>query len=104
MAETSPISSEQSLYEIFADCLVSYRKLLLALNAENCGVVRLEQVDVNRTLEEFGRVKTWGYQTKATLPSGARGSLEDTLRDCFELQSTVRSILHRLCWCLDQGR
>jgi hypothetical protein len=104
MAEASPVLSEQSLCNIFADCLTSYRKLLLALHAENCNVVRLELVDVTRILDEFGRAKTWGDQAKATFPSRARGSLDDTLRNSPELRGTVREILDRLRWCLGQGR
>jgi hypothetical protein len=102
MAEASP--SERSLSKAFADCLTSYKKLLFALNAEDCGVVRLEQVNVTRILEEFGRVKIWGDQSRANLPPRARGSLDDTLRKDSELQDTVGGILSRLRWCLDQGR
>jgi hypothetical protein len=104
MAETSSASSEESLSKIFADCLIFYKKLLFALNAENCRVVRLEQVDVTRILDEFGRVKIWGDQTKATFQPRARGSLDDTLRNDSGLQGTVGGILSRLRWCLDQGR
>lgn len=104
MAETTLPRSKQSLSNIFADCIASYKKLLLALNAEGCSAVRLEMVDVQRVLDEFGRTKIWGDQTKATLPPRARGSLDDTLRNSPEIQDTVRGILGRLRWCLDQCR
>jgi hypothetical protein len=104
MAELSPAFPEIPLCSIFVDCLTSYQKLLLALHAENCNVLRLEQVDVTRFLDEFGKMKTWGDQAKATFPPGARGSLDDTPRKSPELRGTVREILHRLKWCLDQGR
>ena len=104
MAEASLASLKETLSEIFADCLVSYQKLLFALNAENCRVVRLGQVDVTRIRDELGRAKIWGDQTKASFPPKARGSLDDTLRNDSELQGTVREILKRLKWCLDQGR
>lgn len=104
MAEASSTSSKESLSTVFTDCLTYYRKLLLTLNAENCRVVRLEQVDVTHIQDEFGRVKIWGDQTKATLLPRARGSLDDTLRNNPDLQDTVRGVLKRLRWCLDQGR
>ena len=102
MAEASSASSKESLSTVFADCLTYYRELLLALNAEDCRVVRLEQVDVTRIQDEFGRVRIWGDQTKATLLPRARGSLDDTLRNNSDLQDTIRGVLKRLRWCLDQ--
>ncbi|OCL12216.1 hypothetical protein AOQ84DRAFT_360834, partial [Glonium stellatum] len=103
MAEASSASSSESLSTIFADCLMSYQKLLLALNIDDCRIVQLEQVDVARIHDELGRTKIWGDQTKATLPPRARGSLDDTLRNNPDIQGTVRGILNRLRWCLDQA-
>jgi exonuclease III len=91
MAELSPILPEQPLCSVYVDCLTSYQKFLLALHAENCNVVRLGQVNVIRILDEFGRMKTWGDQAKATFPPGARGSLDDTLRKSPELEGTVET-------------
>src|SRR6266576_222826 len=104
MAGASSASSKESLSTVFSDCLTYYRQLLLALNAENCRVVQLEQVDVSRIQDEFGRVKIWGDQTKATLLPRARGSLDDTLRNNSDLKDTVLGVLKRLSWCLGQGR
>ncbi|KAF2798222.1 hypothetical protein K505DRAFT_357751, partial [Melanomma pulvis-pyrius CBS 109.77] len=63
---------------------------------ENCCTIRLEQVHLPELLEEYGRTMIWGDQTKADLPAGARGSLDDTLRHDDELKHLVQAILMRL--------
>lgn len=104
MAEESSAPSEQSLSGIFADCVTSFRQFISTLNADGCSVVRLKLVDIAPVLNEFRRSKIWGDQTKAILPPGARGSLDDTLRNSPKIQDTTRGILCRLKCCLDQGK
>ena len=76
---------------------------MLALGHEDCRVVRLEQVSFTALLEEYGRAKIWGDQTKADLPPRARGSLDDTLRHDGELEGVVHGILQRLKALLGEG-
>lgn len=80
-----------------------YKRFLLVLNRENCRVVHLQQLNVPKILEEYGRLKIWGEQTRATLPENARGSLDDTLRNDTGLKEVVFDILRQLGAQLGQG-
>lgn len=89
-------SSQPSLAITFSRCLSSYKRLLFALNKDNCRVIRLNQVNLQEILEEYGRLRIWGEQTKATLPERARGSLDDTLRHDPSLKEMVLENLDQL--------
>ncbi|RYP55838.1 hypothetical protein DL771_012305 [Monosporascus sp. 5C6A] len=103
MSNLPSSASEPTLSESYAECIRSFRTLLLALGQEECRVVRLEQANFTALLEEYGRVKIWGDQTKADRPARARGSLDDTLRQDSELKDVVHGILQRLKALLDEA-
>lgn len=98
MEETESISG------LFAECLNSFGSLIIALSNEKCRVVHLDQIRPVHMFEEYGRFKIWGDQTKAELPSSARGSLDDTLRRDAELKDLVQGILKRLRAVLSRGK
>ena len=81
----------------------AFREFLLALGEGDCRVIHLEQVHLPDILEEYGRARIWGDQTRAELPARARGSLDDTLRHDDELQQLVRGIFMRLEATLGEG-
>ncbi|KAJ5184564.1 hypothetical protein N7472_009404 [Penicillium cf. griseofulvum] len=82
----------------------SFGEFILALSEKDCRVICLGQVHLAKILEEYGRTKVWGDQTKAELPARARGSLDDTLRHDVELKYLVQAILMRLRALLNQGK
>ncbi|KAI2618440.1 hypothetical protein GGR54DRAFT_605477 [Hypoxylon sp. NC1633] len=92
-----------SLSNLYAKCIDSFGRFVLALTEDNCRVIRLEQVHLPEILEEYGRTKIWGDQTKAVLPARARGSLDDILRQDDELRRLVQGILQRLTALLSQA-
>lgn len=96
MEGLSTYTNTPSLSKLYGECLQLFRSFLLALSMENCCTIRLEQVHLPELLEEYGRTMIWGDQTKADLPAGARGSLDDTLRHDDELKHLVQAILMRL--------
>jgi hypothetical protein len=100
----STLPASTSISASFAQCIQAFRELLLLLQDKECRVTRLEQVDLQSVVEEFGRLKIWGDQSKADLPSGSRGSLDDTLRHDAELRDLVRGILLRLRDLIDEGK
>ena len=100
---SSSLSPFSSLSASFSQCLASYKRFLLALSKENCRAVHLQQVNLPEILEEYGRLKIWGDQTKATLPEKARGSLDDILRNDASLKDVVFDILCRLRAQLELG-
>ncbi|KAJ5519017.1 Tetratricopeptide-like helical [Penicillium expansum] len=93
-----------SLSGLYLDCIQLFGEFLLALSEKDCRVICLEQVYLPKILEEYGRTKVWGDQTKANLPARARGSLDDTLRHDTELKHLVQAILMRLRALLSQGK
>ncbi len=97
------IPQTPSIFTSFSDCLRSFRQLFLALSKKSSRVVILQQVKVPDVLDEYGRLKIWGDQTKATLPEKSRGSLDDTLRNESNLKVIVLNILRRLQTQLGQA-
>ncbi|KAM7210735.1 C2H2 type zinc finger domain protein [Rhypophila decipiens] len=91
-----------ALAESFMDCVQLFARFLLALGEHKCRAICLGQVDVQKVLDEYGRFKIWGEQSKADLPARARGSLDDTLRHDDELKQVVRDIFMRLNVLLSQ--
>jgi hypothetical protein len=103
MTALSTRASSPSLSELYVECIQSFGEYLLVLSEKDCRVIRLGQVHLPEILEEYGRTKVWGDQTKADLPARARGSLDDTLRHDAELKYLVQAILMRLKALLSQG-
>lgn len=93
-----------SLSELYQECIQSFGEFLLVLSEKDCRVIHLKQVHLSEIMEEYGRTKVWGDQTKADLPERARGSLDDTLRHDVELKYLVHAILMRLKALLGQGK
>ncbi|KAK0710658.1 WD40-repeat-containing domain protein [Lasiosphaeris hirsuta] len=105
-ADSGLVSSEvkepptQSLFQLFQECLDSYSQLCLALGEESCEVVKLQYVNLEKARGEFGRLRLWGSQSKATLPAQARGSLDDTLRHNPTLRDRVADMFQLLMYQL----
>jgi hypothetical protein len=104
MAGLSTYADAPSLSESYGECIQSFGRFLLALSKEDCCVIHLEQIHLPEILEEYGRVKIWGDQTKADLPARARGSLDDALRHDNELKQLIQALLTRLKVLLSQGK
>ncbi|KAF9777954.1 hypothetical protein IL306_004298 [Fusarium sp. DS 682] len=85
-----------SLSKLYSECKRHFQYFLLALGHEDCRVIHLGQVVLPEILEQYGRFKIWGDQSKADFPERARGSLDDTLRKDEELKSLVQEIFKRL--------
>ncbi|KAM0346235.1 hypothetical protein ACHAPU_005661 [Fusarium lateritium] len=81
-----------SLADLFQHCVDTYSRLLLALADESYQVATSSQVNAEKALNEYGRLKVWGEQSRATLPDPARGSLGDTLRHDETLKNNVAEI------------
>ena len=104
MASSSASAAPAPLSELYGTCMDAFKNLLLSLGKKDCRVVRLEQVHLPAILEEYGRAKIWGEQSKVDLPARERGSLDDTLRHDDDLKQLVRGLLMRLRALLLQGK
>ncbi|KAF4336913.1 transcriptional repressor tup1 [Fusarium beomiforme] len=92
-----------SLSKLYSECMRHFQSFLLTLSETDCRVIHLGQVVLPEILEQYGRIKIWGDQSKADFPERARGSLDDTLRKDEELRSLVQAILRRLEGLLTQA-
>lgn len=99
----SGVSRMPTICASFSDCLSLFRQFILALSHEDCRAVCLQQVKLPAVLDEYGRLKIWGDQAKASLPEKSRGSLDDTLKNESNLKDIVLNILGRLQAQLDQA-
>ncbi|KAI1109198.1 hypothetical protein F5Y14DRAFT_433387 [Nemania sp. NC0429] len=89
--------SERSIHEIFIRCLDLYRNLASQLLENNDGITAREDfIDSDHLLDEFGRLRIWGEQTKAALEPKARSSLDDFLRNEERLSEEVKEVLRQL--------
>src|SRR5437667_10564414 len=80
----------------YSACLSLFKQFLLHLSREDCRVIRLQQVRRSEILDEFGRLKIWGEQARATRPENTHGSLDDSLTHDRETKTIVMNILHLL--------
>ncbi|GAW16184.1 hypothetical protein ANO14919_056070 [Xylariales sp. No.14919] len=92
-----------SLAELYLGCIDAFSKLVTALSEPDCDVICRNEVQLSQILEEYGRTKIWGDQSKADLPARVRGSLDDTLRHDNDPKSLVYDILQRLGILLQQA-
>jgi hypothetical protein len=109
-AKSDPVAAEveetqaQSLSQLFQGCLDLYSRLCLALGGVDCPAVQLREVDLEKAQSEYGRLRLWGSQSRATLPAHARGSLDDTLRHDQTLKENVAAMFRLLMRQLELGR
>ena len=95
---------------VFEQCLKHYHSLYVALQRENCAVVQLNQLRASTTerlLDDYGRLKVWGQQTKAWMPPSASWSattLDYTLRHDPELRRNILETVQELEIQLRSGK
>ncbi|KAJ4111334.1 hypothetical protein NW768_011909 [Fusarium equiseti] len=90
------VARSHSLADLFGNCINEYSRLLLVLGGEDCQVVKLKQISIEKALDGYGRLKIWGEQNRATLSASTRGSLDDTLRRDDTLKKNVAQIFNLL--------
>src|ERR1700753_1176892 len=80
---------EIEISQCFLECLNLYRKLLTLMSQKSFQIIKLKEVDVTKALEEYGRLRTWGEESRAIISANSRGSLDDVLRKDKELKDAV---------------
>ncbi|KAI1196735.1 hypothetical protein F5X97DRAFT_202072 [Nemania serpens] len=90
-------STSRNINETFVRCLDLYRNLAAhILENDNSNTEGGDDIDSNHLLDEFGRLRIWGDQTKAALEPKARSSLDDFLRNEERLSEEVKEVLGQL--------
>lgn len=101
---TDQSSRGRSINETFVRCLDLYRSLasyILENNSSN--TIGADEIGSGRLLDEFGRLRIWGEQTKAALKPKARSSLDEFLRNEKRLSDEVKEVLGQLEIGLSMG-
>lgn len=89
-------SKEPSVAVVFSKCIAIYRQALSAIGKRVAVLSGTHQDQSMRALDEYGRLRMWGEQTKAVLQSETRGSLDNVLRKDEQLRGAVLNILTSL--------
>ncbi|KAI1488984.1 hypothetical protein F5X96DRAFT_42443 [Biscogniauxia mediterranea] len=104
-SEASPSThSSAQIRDEFKQCFDRYTRLLLHLRKSKCGVVVRGEINVQKVLEEYGRLKIWGIQTKTTVStreSGIPTELDLLLSNEPEIRTSLLDILARMSRQLD---
>jgi hypothetical protein len=99
-----PDSKESSISESYSECLQQFRKFFIDVENKLSQAVALRELDVTRSLEEYGRLRTWGEETCAALPSTSRGSLDDKLRNDQDMKKITIQTLQRMKRGIEAGK
>jgi hypothetical protein len=87
---------QHSIDQAYSRCLNSLKDLIVWLTyPPNNGLYRDER-DLPRALETYGRLHTWGEESRAALPAGSRESLDHTLRQDDKLRNNFMKILAKV--------
>lgn len=93
------ISARQTLAELYATCVVSFRGFLHQSMSKDLTDNASMEVLVN----EYGRLIIWGEQTRAYLSAHARGSLDGRVKNHATIKEVLRSTLEQLEASVNQG-
>ena len=84
---------EPSVATVFSQCIEIYRQALSTIGKSSNIPSRIHQIRSMRALDEYGRLRMWGEQTKAVLQPDTRGSLDNALRKDEQLRGSIISML-----------
>jgi hypothetical protein len=99
LEESEPVITDIS--PVFIACLQLHKSLLALLQREPA---RSDDGDLARALDVYGRLRIWGEETRAILPSSSRDSLDEALRKNPKLKGIATRTLQRLQRKLELGR
>ena len=99
-----PSTAARSLTESYAACISGFRDFSTNLARPNCRVVCRQQVSPQDVAEQYGRLLTWGEQSRAVLPARARGSLDELVRDSGRIRAVIQNTLQQLKELLNMGK
>jgi hypothetical protein len=90
--DTSGCTIEQS----YTQCLDSLKDLIISLNSPPDVDDNPDHSDLSIAIEAYGRLRTWGVESRAAQPAGLQESLDRGLSQNEKLKSTVLFILAKL--------
>ncbi|KAF2682187.1 hypothetical protein K458DRAFT_488874 [Lentithecium fluviatile CBS 122367] len=80
----------------YTHCLQSLKELLILLDPSISSAPHHKEKCISKALAVYGRLRTWGEESRAALRAGSRGSLDDTLRKTYALKVMVDGILAKI--------
>ena len=88
----------------FTQCIQSLARLLALLNHPSSMESEYGKRITAKALVLYGRMRTWGEETRAVLPARSRSSLDEALRKHATLKETVRDILAKIDRQVEDGK
>ncbi|CAI6287069.1 unnamed protein product [Periconia digitata] len=80
----------------YLECVHLYKRLFGHLTrSPNSGVLS-SNLNVEKALDQYVRLRSWGEESRAILPADSRGSLDDVLRDNSTLKPIVSDVLRKI--------
>jgi hypothetical protein len=95
-AAALPAVDGTHISQAYGEILGLYRRFLAVLGNQPFQEEGVRQIVLTKALEEFGRLRIWGEQTRAGLHPLSRGSLDDILRKDPDLMDVVITTLLKL--------
>ena len=93
-----------SLFARYQICQALFRKLVLSVTGNSCAAVDSGDIDVQKVLDEYGRFKIWGAESRVILPPSTHGSLDHTLRHSKDIRGNVGDIFVQVGKLLTYGK
>jgi hypothetical protein len=95
-SETRSLAAGDLIVDTYKKCLGSVASLIRHWHQLTELGLEYEATMTTRMLEEYGRIRTWGEESRAALPAASQSSLDETLRQDVSLRSVVTDILLRI--------
>jgi hypothetical protein len=89
-------TTQDNIDQAYTQCLNNLKDLIVQLTHESNDNFHRDERDLPRALEAYGRLRTWGEDSRAALPAGSRGSLDHSLRQDDKMRNTFVKILAKI--------
>lgn len=86
----------QDIDQAYAQCLNSLKDLIVQLTYPPHDDLRHDERSLPKALDTYGRLRTWGEESRAALPAGSRESLDQILRQEDKMRNAVVKTLAKI--------
>ncbi|PVH93565.1 hypothetical protein DM02DRAFT_733037 [Periconia macrospinosa] len=101
---TSIPKPPQEISQCYGRCVSRFKELLALLSHPTDSISSPNEFNTSKALDQYVRLRTWGEESRAVLPTAARGSLDDRLRKNTTLKPMVTAKLIKPALRVHEGR
>jgi hypothetical protein len=95
--------STTEISQCYNKCLLSFKSLFALFSHPTNSDLSFENFNVSKGLDQYARLRAWGYESRAVLPAASRGSLDDILRKNATSQPIVTGVLEKIERQIEHG-